>query len=83
MNEYPASLVPPHPVQPVPRRIRAVLAGRTILDTERALYVLEWSHYPQYYIPLADVQPDVLVNEGHHQHGALGTFEVRRPAGRR
>jgi Domain of unknown function (DUF427) len=39
----------------VPRRIRASLAGETVLDTTRALYVWEWPYYPQYYILVADV----------------------------
>ncbi|HEY7814387.1 MAG TPA: DUF427 domain-containing protein, partial [Nakamurella sp.] len=43
-------------VAPVPRRIRAMLGGRTVLDTTRARYVWEWPHYPQYYIPLNDVR---------------------------
>jgi uncharacterized protein (DUF427 family) len=76
MNDYPAALAPPEPVQPVPRRVRAVLAGRTVFDTERALYVWEWPKYPQYYIPLSDVHADMLVTEGRHQKSAFGAFEV-------
>ncbi len=43
-----------------PRRIRIVLNGRTIVDTTRALRVLETSHPPVYYVPLEDVAPGVL-----------------------
>ena len=52
---YPPALPPVNYTAPVPRRIRATLAGQTVLDTMSALYVWEWSHYPQYYIPLADI----------------------------
>jgi uncharacterized protein (DUF427 family) len=76
MNDYPAPLAPPSQVQPVPRRIRAVLAGRTVLDTNRALYVWEWPNYPQYYIPLADVAQEMLVPEERQQKNALGTWEI-------
>ncbi len=71
----------------MPRRIRAVLAGEVVLDTTRALYVWEWPNYPQYYIPLADVAPGVLVDEHHVQqlrrgpaqrHG-LRVGDVERP----
>jgi uncharacterized protein (DUF427 family) len=57
MGDYPLMLAPVDHVEPVPRRIRAVLANRTVLDTTRAIYVWEWSYYPQYYIPIADVNP--------------------------
>jgi uncharacterized protein (DUF427 family) len=76
MTEYPAMLTPVNHVEPVPRRIRAVLAGETVLDTSRALYVWEWPYYPQYYVPVADVAAGVLVPEGHSQHSARGTVEV-------
>jgi uncharacterized protein (DUF427 family) len=72
VNAYPAMLIPVNHVEPVPRRIRAVLAGATVLDTTEALYVWEWPNYPQYYIPLADVRPDVLVAEGYRQHSPRG-----------
>jgi uncharacterized protein (DUF427 family) len=75
VNDYPSSITPPNHVQPVPRRIRAMLAGETVVDSTRVLYVWEWSHYPQYYIPLADVRPGVLVAEGHIQHSPRGTVE--------
>jgi uncharacterized protein (DUF427 family) len=60
-------IVPVNHVEPVPRRVRATLGGVTVLDTTRALYVWEWPNYPQYYIPLADVRPNVLVDE-HASH---------------
>jgi len=61
VNDYPAMIATVNHVEPVPRRVRAFLAGETVLDTTRALYVWEWPYYPQYYIPAADVRPDLLV----------------------
>lgn len=60
---YPQVNVQVDQVEPVPRRIRAVLAGETVLDTTRAHYVWEVPYYPQYYIPLADVRAGLLVPE--------------------
>src|ERR1700760_3936792 len=76
VNDYPASIVPVNHVAPVPRRIRAYLGTEQVLDTNRALYVWEWSHYPQYYIPLADVRPGLLVSEGHTQQTGRGLVEL-------
>jgi uncharacterized protein (DUF427 family) len=61
--DYPAPAVPTNHVEPVPRRIRAVLGGRKVVDTTAARYVWEWPAFPQFYIPLADVAPDVLIDE--------------------
>jgi uncharacterized protein (DUF427 family) len=63
MPDYPAFLSETDHVEPVPRRIRAVLAGETVVDTTEARYVWEWPAFPQYYIPLADVRSDALVDE--------------------
>ena len=75
MNDYPAILAPVNHVEPVPRRIRAFLAGEVILDTMSALYVWEWPNYPQYYVPLADVSLDKLVDEKTIQQSARGPVE--------
>ncbi len=64
MSDYPAPPVPVDHVEPVPRRIRAFLAGQAVVDTTDARYVWENAAYPQFYIPLADVRPDALVDEG-------------------
>ena len=37
MSDHPAAIVPSNHVEPVPRRIRAILAGEPIIDTTRAL----------------------------------------------
>lgn len=87
MNAYPPSIAPVNHMAPVPRRIRAVLGGEVVLDTTSALYVWEWPHFPQYYIPIADVKPSVLVDEHHEQKLSRGTArrhglvvgETRRP----
>ena len=76
MNDYPAMIAQVNHVEPVPRRIRAVLAGQTVLDTTGAMYVWEWANYPQYYIPIADVRPEFLVPEGHTQHSPRGDTEL-------
>ena len=76
VNDYPAMIAQVNEVEPVPRRVRAFLAGETVFDTTRALYVWEWPNYPQYYIPLADVRPSLLVPEGHSQHSRRGDVEL-------
>jgi uncharacterized protein (DUF427 family) len=73
VTDYPKALAPPEQVQPVPRRIRAMLGSEVVLDTTEALYVWEWPNYPQYYIPVAAVRPGVLVDENHVQKLHLGT----------
>ena len=72
MNDYPAPPVPANHTEPVPRRIRAVLAGQTVLDTTGARYVWEWPGFPQYYVPLADVDRSTLLDEGTTEETALG-----------
>jgi uncharacterized protein (DUF427 family) len=82
MNEPASALAYPPPitvvnhVAPVPRRIRAFLAGETVLDTTRALYVWEWPYYPQYYIPLRDVRRELLTSEGNTKATRRGTVEL-------
>jgi uncharacterized protein (DUF427 family) len=76
MPDYPQMMVPVDHIAPVPRRIRAMLAGDVVLDTNKALYVWEWPYYPQYYIPIADVCPAVLVDEQHTEHLHRGTAQL-------
>ena len=76
MSDYPAAIVQSNHVEPVPRRIRAVLAGQTIIDTTRALYVWETPRYPQYYIPLSDVRADALIDEEQVQQTRRGKAQV-------
>jgi uncharacterized protein (DUF427 family) len=60
-------------IEPAPRRVRAFLGGAPVLDTTRALYVWEWPNYPQYYIPLEDVDQGLLVDENRPEHLARGS----------
>ncbi|WP_338051785.1 DUF427 domain-containing protein [Pseudonocardia acidicola] len=76
MNGYPQVLVSVNHVEPVPRRIRAFLGGRSVVDTTAALYVWEWPHYPQYYLPVADVADDVLVDEQHTRKTRQGVARM-------
>ncbi|HLY83122.1 MAG TPA: DUF427 domain-containing protein [Acidimicrobiales bacterium] len=75
MNDYPAMVTEVNHVEPVPRRVRAVLAGETVLDTTRARYVWEVPFYPQYYIPVGDVRTDLLVAEGPGRPSPRGRVE--------
>jgi uncharacterized protein (DUF427 family) len=63
MPDYPSFLTETDHVEPVPRRVRATLGGETVVDTTNARYVWESPAYPQYYIPLADIRADALVDE--------------------
>lgn len=87
MPDYPRMIAPENHVEPVPRRIRAFLNDSLVLDTTGAVYVWEWPNYPQYYVPLTDVNPDVLVDEkrterlrqGEARRHGLKVDEVSRP----
>jgi uncharacterized protein (DUF427 family) len=72
MADYPQALVPVDHVEPVPRRVRAMLGGQVVLDTTRALYLWEWPFYPQFQIPVEDVDPGSLVDEGHSHRVSRG-----------
>jgi uncharacterized protein (DUF427 family) len=72
-TNYPQAITPADHVAPVPRRIRAMLGGRTVLDTTRALYLWEWPPYPQYLIPAEDVDPEALVESGETRRRKRGT----------
>jgi uncharacterized protein (DUF427 family) len=51
----------PPRIEPEPREVRVVFAGRVVVETGRALRVLETSHPPGIYVPFEDVAPGVLV----------------------
>ncbi|MGW4462638.1 DUF427 domain-containing protein [Micromonospora sp. NPDC004704] len=85
--DFPQMIVPVDHIEPVPRRVRAMLSGRVVLDTTRALYVWEWPYYPQFYLPRVDVQDGLLVDEQRterlrrgtaHRHG-LRAGSISRP----
>lgn len=54
----------PPRLEPTSRRIRIVFNGITIVDSTRALRLLETSHPPVYYVPMADVVTGTLVSVG-------------------
>lgn len=76
MIQYPDVFVPPGGVTPAPRRIRGLLGDRSVLDTTTALYVWEFPPYPQYYIPMADVDRALLTDEGRTQQTPRGTAAI-------
>lgn len=50
----------PPRVEPAGELVEVHFGGRPIVRTTRALRVLETSHPPTYYLPIADVEPGVL-----------------------
>src|SRR3954454_16553825 len=54
--------------EPHPRRIRAVLAGRTILDTVRGHLLQESNLLPVLYVPIDDLDASLLEPTDHHTH---------------
>lgn len=76
MPDYPRSIVPVDHVEPVPRRLRAFLGGEPVLDTTRARYVWEWSFYPQYYVPIADTNGALLIDEQRAESSRRGTARL-------
>lgn len=58
--------------EPAPRRVRGLVGGHVLFDTTAARYVWEVPYYPQYYIPLADVDLDLLTDENHAQRVQFG-----------
>ena len=69
---YPQLIAPVGHVEPVPRRVRATLGNRVVLDTTRARYGWEWPPYPQFHVPFPDVDPALLVDEGVDEDRPLG-----------
>jgi uncharacterized protein (DUF427 family) len=72
-RDYPLAIVEADHVEPAPRRVRATLGGELIFDSTRARYVWEWAYYPQYYIPVEDVDERFLVDEQREQRLRQGT----------
>src|SRR4051794_39999099 len=54
--------------EPHPRRIRAVLGGRTVLDTVRAHLLHESNILPVLYAPFEDLDGELLEPTGHTTH---------------
>ncbi len=72
-RDYPVTAAEAGRVEPAPRRVRATLGGRTVFDTVHARYVWEIPFYPQYYIPVDDIDEAILVDEGRELHLQRGT----------
>ena len=51
-------------VEDSPKRIRVLLGGEWIADSQNVKLVWEKPYYPTYYIPAADVRTDLLVDTG-------------------
>lgn len=62
--------------EPAPRRVRGIVGGHVLFDTTAARYVWEVPYYPQYYIPLADVDLDLLTDEDHSQRVQFGPSKL-------
>jgi uncharacterized protein (DUF427 family) len=51
-----------------PRRVRAVVAGHTVLDTDRGMLLHETGLLPQLYAPEEDLETSVLAPSSHTTH---------------
>ncbi len=60
-------------VEDSPKRVRAHLGGEVVLDSAAALLVWEVPHYPQYFVPVADVRAELepIEGAGHGKHGEV------------
>jgi uncharacterized protein (DUF427 family) len=71
--DYPQMAAVRGRVEPAPRRVRGYSDGRLVFDTTGARYVWEVPYYPQYYVPLNDVDTTLLIDENHSQRLQFGT----------
>lgn len=73
--------------EPTAKRIRAVLGGEVVLDSTSVLLVWEHPHYPQYYVPLADItatlDPSGQFEDPPGDFGVADCYDVVAPAGTR
>src|SRR6266849_1427760 len=60
MPEYVRDYPRPPRVEPVGNRVKIVFNGETVADTTNAKRVLETFGAPVYYLPIADVRPELL-----------------------
>ncbi|MBJ7340676.1 DUF427 domain-containing protein [Mycolicibacterium sp.] len=81
LPDYPQMAAVRGRVEPAPRRVRGFVGGQPIFDTIAARYVWEVPYYPQYYIPLADVNTALLVDENHSQRVQFGPSQLYSIAG--
>jgi uncharacterized protein (DUF427 family) len=64
---------PPRPgwavyLEPSPKRVRVIVAGETIADSQRAMLLQESGAQPIYYFPPDDVRADLLSTTERHTH---------------
>jgi uncharacterized protein (DUF427 family) len=55
-------------LEQTPKRIRAVVAGETVVDSRHAMLLHESGHQPIYYFPPEDVRSDLLEPSERHTH---------------
>ncbi len=58
----------PPRIEPLDRHVRIVLGGETIVESDRALRVLETASPPTIYVPREDVHEGVLIEAGEDVH---------------
>jgi len=76
MSGFPAMADLRDRVEPVPRRLRGVVGAHTVFDTVDAVYAWDTVKYPHYLVPLADVDPRYLVDEGREQELRRGAVRL-------
>ncbi len=74
--DFPAMADMRNNVQPVPRRLRGVVAGVTVFDTVSATYAWDTPKYPHYLVPRDDVRPGVLIDESRTQRLRRGVVHL-------
>jgi uncharacterized protein (DUF427 family) len=55
-------------LEPAGRRLRALVAGHTVAESDAALIMLEADYPPRVYFPRADVRMDLLRPTDHHTY---------------
>jgi len=75
-RDYPQMAADRGRIEPVPRRVRGYYNGILVFDTKAAHYVWEVAYYPQYYVPIEDVDTLCLVDEQHTQKLQLGSSRL-------
>lgn len=76
MSDHPQMLTTRNHVEPVPRRVRAVVGDATVIDTVGARYVWEHPWYPQFYLPPSAVPTAVVDDEGTTEQTPQGTVHL-------
>lgn len=59
-----------HPitVEPAPEHVRVSVGNQVIAETDAALVLREASYPPVYYVPRADLDPELLTRSGHQTY---------------